>query len=73
MRTESIYCPFCGKVIHAGDQKCVSCGGKIPNVQFSLKDLEVSKEAPKTNSKIFWIVGILVVVFLFLILYFLFV
>jgi len=63
-----LHCPFCGNLIHPGDQKCVSCGQAIPNVEFSLKDLETKNINQKKKSNFIYILvgGIL----LFLILLF---
>jgi len=44
-------CPFCGRDVNPGDQVCLSCGKKLPNVTMSLSDLSSNHPLPKDNSK----------------------
>ena len=39
MKESELFCPFCHKPIHPGDQVCLHCGAKIPNASLNLNDL----------------------------------
>lgn len=44
-------CPFCGNEIHPGDQVCLSCGKKIPNVTMNLSDFSSNHSTVSSSSK----------------------
>ena len=69
MNQENV-CPFCGKTIHPGDQKCVSCGKIIPNVQFSLKDLEGKNQVISKKKHIDFVVALFFILIVFFLLLF---
>jgi len=51
-------CPFCGKDIHPGDQVCLFCGKKIPNVTMTIQDLNSKNSmniTTKKNKTIFYL------------------
>ncbi len=52
MEDNRYICPSCGSKINPGDQVCISCGNKIPNVTLSLTDLEHKNEVVDTKEPI---------------------
>lgn len=44
-------CPFCNGLIQPGDQKCIHCGKKLPNVNLNINDLMTTSKIQSENKK----------------------